>query len=119
MYVDSTEEAVCSTANLVLSEYIFKRKALEFNQEIACIMEFIYMIFVASDVFSYAVKVCQITAPANGSVSPLPPTINFDQNVTYSCNTGYRLVGEPSSLCDDSGSLTAAAPVCQGECSSM
>ncbi|XP_065178731.1 uncharacterized protein LOC135809326 [Sycon ciliatum] len=59
------------------------------------------------------IKVCQITAPANGSVSPLPPTINFDQNVTYSCNTGYRLVGEPSSLCDDSGSLTAAAPVCQ------
>ncbi|XP_065180019.1 fibrillin-2-like [Sycon ciliatum] len=59
------------------------------------------------------IKTCQISAPANGNASPLPPTINYNQQVNYSCHTGFRLVGEKSSECDASGSLTTAQPVCQ------
>ena len=50
--------------------------------------------------------------PANGHVSTTR-TI-FGQTATYSCNTGYRLVGNSIRVCQATGSWSGSAPTCQG-----
>ena len=58
-----------------------------------------------------------LTNPANGQVS-LPGGTTVGQTATYSCNTGYNLVGSSTSTCEATGQDTAAwsedPPICEG-----
>ena len=54
-----------------------------------------------------------LTDPANGSVNHTAGTI-FRQNATYSCNTGYNLVGDSTRTCQATGNWSGSAPTCQG-----
>ena len=54
-----------------------------------------------------------LTAPANGSVTHTAGT-TFGQKATYSCNTGYNLVGDSTHTCQASGNWSGSAPTCQG-----
>ena len=54
-----------------------------------------------------------LTDPANGQASHTAGT-TFGQTATYSCNTGYNLVGDSSSTCQDTGNWSGSASTCQG-----
>ncbi|XP_065174880.1 signal peptide, CUB and EGF-like domain-containing protein 1 [Sycon ciliatum] len=58
-------------------------------------------------------KTCQISAPGNGRTSPVSSTIHVKETVVYSCDDGFRLVGEEEALCDASGTLDSVPPKCQ------
>ena len=51
--------------------------------------------------------------PGNGSVNHTAGT-TFGQTATYSCNTGYNLVGDSTRTCQASGNWSGSAPTCQG-----
>ena len=54
-----------------------------------------------------------LTDPANGQVSHTAGT-TFGQTATYSCDTGYNLVGESNHTCGATGVWSGCAPTCQG-----
>ena len=51
--------------------------------------------------------------PVNGSVDYTAGT-TFRQTANYSCNTGYRLVGDSTQMCQATGNWSGSAPTCQG-----
>ena len=53
-----------------------------------------------------------LTDPANGQVSH-PGGTTFGQTATYSCNTGYTLVGDSTRTCQATGQWSGDAPICQ------
>ena len=61
---------------------------------------------------STAVDCGALTNPANGQVSHTSGTA-FEQNATYSCNTGYNLVGDSTRTCQATGQWSGSAPTCQ------
>ena len=54
-----------------------------------------------------------LTNPANGRVSYTAGT-TFGQTATYSCNTGYSLVGDSIRMCQTTGVWSRSTPTCQG-----
>ena len=60
-----------------------------------------------------AVDCGNLTDPANGQVNHTTGT-TFRQTATYSCNTGYNLVGNSTRTCQASGNWSGSAPTCAG-----
>ena len=54
-----------------------------------------------------------LTDPADGQVSYTAGT-TFGQTATYSCDTGYTLVGDSNQTCRATGVWSGCAPTCQG-----
>ena len=54
-----------------------------------------------------------LTAPANGQVD-LTSGTTFNQTATYSCNTGYNLVGDSTRTCQATVEWSGSVPTCQG-----
>ena len=54
-----------------------------------------------------------LTDPANGRVDYTAGTTN-GQIATYSCNTGYNLVGDSTRTCQATGNWSGSAPTCAG-----
>ena len=54
-----------------------------------------------------------LTDPAYGQVD-LTSGITFGRTATYSCNTGYNLVGDSTRTCQATGEWSGSAPTCQG-----
>ena len=50
--------------------------------------------------------------PANGQVSHTAGT-TLGLTATYSCNTGYNLVGDTTRTCEANGMWSGKAPICQ------
>ena len=53
-----------------------------------------------------------LTNPANGQVSHTAGT-TFGQTATYSCNTGYNLVGDGTRMCQATGEWFGSEPTCE------
>ena len=53
-----------------------------------------------------------LTDPANGQVSH-PDGTTFGQTATYSCNTGFNIVGDSTRTCEATGDWSGSAPTCQ------
>ena len=51
--------------------------------------------------------------PVNGSVTHTSGT-TFGQTATYTCNTGYNLVGDSTRTCEATGEWSGSAPTCEG-----
>ena len=51
--------------------------------------------------------------PTNGSVTLTAGTL-LGQNATYSCDTGYNLVGDSTRTCQATGNWSGSEPTCQG-----
>ena len=66
---------------------------------------------VASLLFA-AVSCGTLTNPANGQVTHT--TGMFGQTATYSCDTGYNLVGDSNRSCQATGVWSGSTPTCQG-----
>ena len=49
--------------------------------------------------------------PTNGQVTTTGTT--FGQNATYSCNTGYNLMGSSTRTCQSTGVWSGDVPTCQ------
>ena len=60
-----------------------------------------------------AVVCGSLTDPANGRVDHTAGT-TFRQTATYSCNTGYSLVGDSTRTCQATGIWSGSEPACQG-----
>ena len=54
-----------------------------------------------------------LTEPDNGQVNHTAGT-TVGQNATYSCDTGYNLVGNSTRTCQAIGNWSGSAPTCQG-----
>ena len=54
-----------------------------------------------------------LTNPTNGQVNHTAGT-TFGQIATYSCNTGYNLVGDSIRACQTTGVWSGGEPICQG-----
>ena len=54
-----------------------------------------------------------LTDPGNGQVDHTAGT-TFRQTATYSCNTGYNLVGDSTHTCQATGNWSGSEPTCQG-----
>ena len=54
-----------------------------------------------------------LTNPGNGSVTHTAGT-TFGQTATYSCDTGYNLVGNSTRTCQATGNWSGSVPTCQG-----
>ena len=54
-----------------------------------------------------------LTDPANGQVSHTAGT-TFGQTATYTCDTGYNLVGDNTRICQATRVWSGSAPTCQG-----
>ena len=52
-----------------------------------------------------------LTNPANGQVTH-PTGTTFGQTATYSCNTGYNLVGDSARTCQATGMWSGSVPTC-------
>ena len=64
--------------------------------------------------FPLTVVVCgTLTNPVNGQVSDTAGT-TFGQTATYSCSTGFNLVGDNTRTCQATGMWSGSAPTCQG-----
>ena len=72
-----------------------------------------YTYHVASLLFT-AVDCGTLINPANGQVSHTAGTI-FGRTATYTCDTGYNLVGDNKRICQSAGVWSGNAPTCQGE----
>ena len=68
-----------------------------------------------SDVFLSltAVDCGNLTDPANGQVDHTTGN-TLGQTATYSCNTGYDLVGDSNRTCQATGNWSESAPTCAG-----
>ena len=65
--------------------------------------------------FCLTVVDCSTLAdPVNGQVSHTTGT-TFGQTATYSCNTGYGLVGDSTRMCQATGMWSGSVPTCQRE----
>ena len=64
-----------------------------------------------NSLLSTAVDCGTLTNPANGSVSYSSGT-TFRQTATYSCNTGYNLVGSSTRTCQATRRWSGSAPTC-------
>ena len=64
--------------------------------------------------FLKAVECGTLTDPANGQVSYTAGT-TFEQTATYSCDTGYNLVGDNNRTCQATGRWSVNTPTCQGK----
>ena len=53
-----------------------------------------------------------LTNPTNGQVSNTAGT-TFGQTATYSCNTGYNLVGDSTRTCQAIGNWSGSVPTCE------
>ena len=63
--------------------------------------------------FFVAVVNCgTLNAPANGQVSHTAGT-TFGQTATYSCNTGYNLMGNSTRTCQANGVWSGSEPTCR------
>ena len=60
-----------------------------------------------------AVDCGSLTDPDNGQVDHTAGT-SLGQTATYSCNTGYNLVGDSTRTCQAEGEWSGSAPTCQG-----
>ena len=65
-----------------------------------------------------AVDCGPLTDPANGQVNHTAGT-SLGQTATYSCNTGYNLVGDSTHTCQAIGEWSGSAPTCEGMCMFM
>ena len=59
-----------------------------------------------------AVNCGSLSNPSNGRVSHTAGT-TYQQTATYSCNTGYNLVGSSTRMCQATGVWSGSAPTCQ------
>ena len=60
---------------------------------------------------STVVDCTTLNATINGQVSHLNGT-TFRQTATYSCNTGYNLVGDSTRMCQADGMWSGSEPTC-------
>ena len=60
-----------------------------------------------------AVHCGNLTDPANGQVNHTAGT-TYGQTATYSCNTGYDLVGNSTRTCQAEGNWSGSEPTCEG-----
>ena len=66
------------------------------------------------DIFLILIVDCgSLTDPDNGSVDHTAGT-TVGQTATYSCNTGYNLVGDSTRTCQATGNWSGSAPTCEG-----
>lgn len=64
-------------------------------------------------IYTYIADLCQpLTDPSNGMVQQ-PSFIVEGSVATYSCNTGYEVIGAATLTCQSTGAWSGSPPICQ------
>ena len=63
---------------------------------------------------SAAISCIAPAQPENGNISPVLSSYTYQQQVTFSCNTGYSIVGDATSTCVAVNMWSKAVPICEG-----
>ena len=58
-------------------------------------------------------KRCSVLAPPQQGIVSSSDNL-CGQNVTFSCNAGYRLLGSNSRVCGEDSQWSATQPICEG-----
>ena len=69
------------------------------------------MCIIDVSLLSIVVDCGALSDPANGQVTTTETT--FGQNATYSCNTGYNLMGDSTRTCQATENWSGSTPTCQ------
>ena len=70
-----------------------------------------YISFISYHTFKHLVTCPNLPGPANGQVAESGSTPHF--TAKYTCNTGYRLVGDSPRTCQDNGQWSGTTPTCE------
>jgi len=56
-------------------------------------------------------------APGNGSIVSIPEknVLVYEDEIVFSCDTGFRMEGSPTSVCTASGEWSFPAPICNSK----
>ena len=65
-------------------------------------------------VFLFAV-VCPSPSLIDGTIFYSDPTLGVGSVATYSCGTGYNLIGGSTRTCQSDGTWSGSGPTCEGE----
>ena len=96
----------------VYEKKAIKRKKLNFPKVIWCNHFLFHFFFYSSKLMIHLVLVCTVQQIANGSYVPNQPTLNTDESVTYSCDTGFELSGQAQVTCLIDGNFSPGIPRC-------
>ena len=80
---------------------------------VCCYSSLLFLFSITHDIalLSTAVDCGPLSGPANGQVTHTAGT-TFGQTATYSCNTGYNLLGDSIRTCQAAGVWSGHAPTC-------
>ena len=85
-----------------------------------------YIVYYTARFLSFTSVTCSVlTDPENGTIMIAPDSntqrLSLGSVATYSCNTGFALVGQTTRVCEDTnvgtvttGTWSGSAPTCQG-----
>ncbi|XP_078573906.1 E-selectin-like [Branchiostoma floridae x Branchiostoma japonicum] len=105
----SIRESVCNVSNLCDPHPCHVNATCQvFGSTFTCTCN---VGFVGNGFICTVVQCPALTAPANGALNPTNRRQYQDQ-VTFTCNTGYNLVGQTSLTCLASGTWSAIPPTC-------
>ena len=94
----------CFSCKFFIANSLLKEWLLRFID--ACIYLHLFLIYIAVDCGT-------LTNPVNGQVTHTAGT-TFGRTATYSCNTGYNLVGDSTRTCQATRVWSGSPPSCQG-----
>ena len=97
----------------VYEKKAIKRKKFKITQS-DLVQSFLVVLFFfySSQLMIHLVLVCTVQQIANGSYVPNQPTLNTDESVTYSCDTGFELSGQAQITCLIDGNFSPGIPLC-------
>ena len=78
---------------------------------LCCVKMVIIISFISYHTFKHLVTCPDLTGPANGQVAESGSNPPF--TAKYTCNTGYRLVGDSPRTCQENGQWSGTTPTCE------
>ena len=99
-FILKTHHLLCKKQNMVLPSSL---KSLTCIFTCACLLKSLHLT---------VVECKTVTSPTNGQVSHTTGT-TYRQTATYSCDTGYNLVGDNNRTCQATGVWSGNTPICQ------
>ena len=78
---------------------------------LGCQLESTNLTYIIVYIHSTVVDCRTLNTTMNGQVSH-PNGTTFGQTATYSCNTGYNLVGDSTRMCQADGMWSGSEPTC-------
>ena len=88
--------------------------ACEYLQDIVILCKQLPAVVIFTYIMFVAVDCGDLMEPANGAVNLSEGSL-VGADATYTCDPSFRLIGTTSRTCQQNGSWSGEAPVCEGD----